>query len=142
MLVGISDDVAVLRADAERIWLATCDVQVDGVHFLRDKVAPRDLGRKELAITQSDLAAVGGTPRYALISLGLPTDLAVEFIDELYAGLRTQAETCQMDIVGGNISRSRLSIFIDIFLVGDALNENVVLRCGAHPGDKILVTGT
>jgi thiamine-monophosphate kinase len=142
VIVGIGDDVAVLRADAGRVWLATCDVQMEGVHFLRDSIAPRDLGRKALAINLSDIAATGGAPRFALVSLGLSGDLAVEFVDELYAGLRAEAEAFGVEIVGGNISRSRLGMFVDIFLLGDAPRENVLLRSGAHMGDRILVTGT
>jgi thiamine-monophosphate kinase len=142
VLVGIGDDVAVLRATTDRVWLATCDVQMEGAHFLRDAIAPRDLGRKALAINLSDIASTGGTPHFALVSLGLPNDLDVEFIDQLYAGLRAEAETFGVDIVGGNISRSRFGVFIDIFLLGDAPRENVLLRSGAHVGDQILVTGT
>ena len=142
VLIGIGDDVAVLRATDDRVWLATCDVQMEGAHFLRDAIAPRDLGRKALAINLSDIAATGGAPRFALVSLGLPKDLDVEFIDGLYAGLRAEAESFGVDIVGGNISRSRLGVFIDIFLLGDAPQKNVLLRSGAHVGDKILVTGT
>jgi len=142
VLVGIGDDVAVLRTDGERVWLATCDVQVEGVHFLRDAITPLNLGRKALAINLSDIAAVGGVPRFALISLGLPKDLPVEFVDELYQGLSAEAENFEVDIVGGNISSSRLGIFIDITLLGDAPPKNILLRSGAHPGDQILVTGT
>lgn len=142
VIVGIGDDVAVLRPASERVWLATCDVQMEGAHFRRDAIAPRDLGCKALAINLSDIAATGGTPRFALVSLGLPGDLAVEFIDELYAGLRAEAETFGIAIVGGNISRSRLGVFVDIFLLGDAPRENILLRAGARAGDKILVTGT
>ena len=89
VIMGIGDDVAVLRAPAagaaatagpsapaptpaETVWLATCDVQVEGAHFLRDAIPPRSLGRKSLAINLSDIASAGGTPRYALVSLGLP----------------------------------------------------------------------
>ncbi len=142
VIVGIGDDVAVLRATADRVWLATCDVQLEGAHFVRDAITPRDLGRKALAINLSDIAATGGAPRFALVSLGLPHDLAVEFIDALYAGLRAEAETFGVDIVGGNIARSRLGVFIDIFLLGDAPRENILLRSGARAGDQILVTGT
>lgn len=148
VLVGIGDDVAVLRArgpaagEGERVWLATCDVQMEGAHFLRERVEPRELGRKALAINLSDIAATGGTPRYALISLGLPGDLVVEFVDELYAGLRAEAESHGVGVIGGNISRSRMGLFIDIFLLGDAPAANVLLRSGAKAGDKILVTGS
>lgn len=142
VIVGIGDDVAVLRAIGTRVWLATCDVQVEGAHFLREAIAPRDLGRKALAINLSDIAATGGTPRFALVSLGLPGDLGVEFMDELYAGLRAEAEIFGVEIIGGNMSRSRLGIFIDVFLLGEAPRENILLRSGARVGDKILVTGT
>jgi len=148
VLIGIGDDVAVLRANpstpprSERVWLATCDVQMEGAHFLRNDISPRDLGRKSLAINLSDIAAKGGTPRFALVSLGLPQDLDVEFVDELYVGLRQEAEQFNTDIVGGNISSSRLGLFIDIFLLGEAERENVLLRSGAQIGDQILITGS
>ena len=142
VLVGIGDDVAVLRAGMDRAWLATCDVQVEGAHFLRDSITPRDLGHKALAINLSDIASAGGLPRFALVSLGLPKDLQVEFVDGLYEGLRTEAEQFGVDIVGGNISSSRLGVFIDIFLLGEAPQADVLLRSGARAGDKILVTGT
>jgi thiamine-monophosphate kinase len=142
VIVGIGDDVAVLRATPDRVWLATCDVQMEGSHFLRSDINPRELGMKSLAINLSDIAAEGGTPRYALVSLGLPTDLELEFIDELYAGLRSEADQFGVDIVGGNISRSRLGMFIDIFLLGEAPRGEILLRSGARAGDQILVTGT
>jgi thiamine-monophosphate kinase len=124
------------------VWLATCDVQVEGAHFLRGAITPRSLGRKALAINLSDIASAGGRPRFALVSLGLPGDLETEFIDELYAGLREQGSAFGVDIVGGNISRSRLGMFIDVFLIGEAAREDVVLRSGASAGDLIMVTGS
>jgi len=142
VIVGIGDDVAVLRTSANRVLLATCDVQMESTHFLRDAISPRDLGQKALAINLSDIAAKGGTPRFALVSLGLPNDLEVEFIDDLYSGMQAEAGRFKVDIVGGNISRSRLGLFIDIFLLGDSPRENVLLRSGAQAGDKILVTET
>jgi thiamine-monophosphate kinase len=140
--VGIGDDVAVLRAGADRVWLATCDVQVEGAHFLRAATTPADLGRKALAVNLSDIASAGGVPRFALVSLGLPKDLPVEFVDGLYAGLREAAARFGVDVVGGNISASRSGLFIDIFLLGEALPDEIVLRSGAQVGDQILVTGT
>ena len=142
VIIGIGDDVAVLRASSESVWLATCDVQVEGAHFLRGAIAPRSLGRKALAINLSDIASAGGRPRFALVSLGLPGDLEVEFIDELYAGLREEGSDFGVDIVGGNISRSRLGIFIDVFLSGRRRGKTSC--CGRAPrvGDLIMVTGS
>ncbi|MGA2766256.1 MAG: thiamine-phosphate kinase [Spirochaetia bacterium] len=142
VIVGIGDDVAVLEPAAESVLLATCDVQVEGAHFLRNSIPPRSLGKKALAINLSDIASVGGIPRFALVSLGLPGDLEVEFIDELYAGLREEGEKFGVDVVGGNISRSRLGMFIDVFLLGETLRDNVVLRSGAAAGDRIMLTGS
>ncbi|MCL5952381.1 MAG: thiamine-phosphate kinase [Chloroflexi bacterium] len=142
VLVGIGDDVAVLRADSDRVWLATGDIQVEGVHFMQAAVTPFDLGRKALAINLSDIGAKGGRPRFALVSLALPRGLTVEFVDELYKGLKREADDFGTVIVGGNISRSPSGLFVDIFLLGDAPRNNVVLRSGAHVGDAILVTGT
>ncbi|HVO38445.1 MAG TPA: thiamine-phosphate kinase [Spirochaetia bacterium] len=141
VVVGIGDDVAVLEASAESVWLATCDVQVEGAHFLREAIAPRSLGRKALAINLSDIASAGGIPRYALVSLGIPDGLEVGFIDELYAGLRDEGSSFGVEIVGGNLSRSRLGMFIDVFVLGEAVRDNIVLRSGAAPGDRIMVTG-
>ena len=142
VLVGVGDDVAVLRAEGERVWLATCDVQVEGAHFIRESIDARDLGWRALAVNLSDIAAAGGLPRFALVSLGLPNGLDVAFVDGLYAGMREEAEAFASEIVGGNISRSRLGLFIDIFLLGEAPRENVMLRSGARAGDRVLVTGT
>ncbi|MBP7125972.1 thiamine-phosphate kinase [Myxococcota bacterium] len=143
--VGIGDDVAVLEGaggDGGTVWLATCDVQVEGTHFLRDAVAPRDLGRKVLAVNLSDIAATGGIPRFALVSLGLPKDLDVAFVEELYRGLGDEAARFGVDVVGGNVSRVRRELFIDLFLLGEAPRDEVLLRSGARPGDRILVTGS
>jgi len=142
VIVGVGDDVAVLEGSPGSVWLATCDVQVEGAHFLREAIPPRSLGRKSLAINLSDIASAGGTPRYALVSLGLPGGLEVGFIDELYAGLREEGSEFGVDIVGGNISRSRLGIFIDVFLLGETIRENIVLRSGAAVGDLVMVTGS
>ncbi len=141
VVVGVGDDVAVLRASSDRLWLATCDVQVEGSHFIRERIDPRDLGWKALAVNLSDIASAGGLPRFALVSLGLPSGLPVDFVDGLYAGLREEALAFGVEIVGGNISRSRHGLFIDIFLLGEAPRERVMLRSGARPGDCLLVTG-
>ncbi len=142
VVVGIGDDVAVLRGEGEKVLLATCDVQVEGIHFLREAISARDLGHKALAINLSDIASAAGKPRFALVSLGLPRGLDADFIDGLYAGLREEAEPFGVDIIGGNISGTRQGVFIDIFLLGEADRSEVALRSGARVGDAILVTGS
>jgi len=73
-LIGIGDDTALLEPREGRLLLATCDVQVEGVHFLREVISPRQLGRRALAINLSDIASMGGIPRWAILSLVLPPD--------------------------------------------------------------------
>jgi len=142
VVVGIGDDVAVLRAEGEAWLLATVDSQVEGVHFLREAMTPYQLGRKALAINVSDIAAMGGTPTYALISLVLPPDLEVAWVEELYRGLQAEAERSRVAVVGGNMARSSDGVVIDVALLGTVAQEEVLLRSGAQPGDRVLVTGT
>jgi thiamine-monophosphate kinase len=91
VVVGPGDDVAALALGPGRLQLATCDVQVEGVHFLRDRSDPRRLGRKAAAINLSDIAAAGGRPTHFLLSLVLPPDLDVEFVERLVDGLSDEA---------------------------------------------------
>ncbi len=142
VLVGIGDDVAVISCEGDRVLLATCDVQVEGIHFIRGATSPRDLGRKALAINLSDIASAAGRPRHALVSLGLPRGLETDFVDELYLGLREEASLFGVDIIGGNISGTRGGVFIDIFLLGEAARGELALRSGARVGDAVLVTGS
>jgi thiamine-monophosphate kinase len=141
VVVGIGDDTAALRVSGDRLLLATCDIQLEGHHFLRDKIAPQQLGRKALAINLSDIASMGGRPRYALVSLGLPKDLAVAWVDALYDGLQEEAARFGTSIVGGNITGSPL-ILVDITLFGEVEEDRLLRRSGARVGDRLLVTGT
>ena len=140
VIVGIGDDVAVL--DAGEDWLlAKVDSQVEGVHFLKDAISPRQLGRKALIINLSDIASIGGQPLYALVSLALPGDTEVAWVDELYHGLREEGDRFGVAVVGGNMARSTGGAFIDVFVLGRVHRDHVLLRSGARPGDKVLVTG-
>jgi len=139
---AVGDDVAVLALDAENYLLATCDVQVEGVHFLRKSITPYRLGRRAAAINLSDIAAKGGTPEHFLVSLALPGALEVDWVEELYEGLGKEATAYGADIVGGNLSRTDGPVVVDAFLLGKVKVEEVVLRSGARAGDVVLVTGS
>ncbi|MFQ6001329.1 MAG: thiamine-phosphate kinase [Anaerolineae bacterium] len=141
VVVGIGDDVAVLRARGDKFLLATCDIQVEGIHFLKEAISPYQLGRKAAAINISDIAAMGGVPTYLLVSLALPKETTVGYVDGLYEGLKIEAEAAGVQIVGGNMSHSS-GMMIDIFLLGEVEAEHLLLRSGARPGDKVLVTGS
>ncbi|MFQ6116209.1 MAG: thiamine-monophosphate kinase, partial [bacterium] len=85
-------DVAALHTHGENYLLATCDIQVEGVHFQREVIGPYRLGRKAAAINLSDIAAMGGVPTYMLVSLAMPPRTEVSFVDELYRGLQDEVE--------------------------------------------------
>ena len=141
VIVGIGDDVAVLQA-SNRYLLATCDIQVEGVHFLEEKITPYQLGRKVVAINVSDIAAMGGLPRYLLVSLVLPKETEVEWVDGLYEGMREECARWGAEIVGGNMAHSPDGIIVDLFLLGEVEPEHLLRRSGARVGDRVLVTGT
>lgn len=142
VVVGIGDDVAVLRVQNGDYLLATCDIQVEHIHFLLENISAYQLGRRIVAINVSDVAAMGGFPSWALVSLALPDHREVDFVDELYRGMRDQIEAAAANIVGGNISNSRTDVVVDFFLMGNVPPERLVCRDGARPGDLIMVTGS
>lgn len=138
---GIGDDTAVLAAPrtGERLLFAS-DMLVEGVHFLRRRTAARDIGWKALACNVSDIAAMGGRPRWAVVSLGLPPSTPIQFVDGLYAGLERCAKHFGMAVVGGDLSRAP-RVVIDVAIVGTARPRDIVLRSGACVGDALFVTG-
>ncbi len=142
VVVGIGDDVAVLDTGGSDWLLAKVDIQVEGVHFVPGLISPRDLGRKALAINLSDIAAAGGWPEYALVSLALPAETEVAWVEELYRGLRQEGDRYGVAVVGGNMARSPQGIVVDVFVLGRVRRQRLLLRSGARPGDRVLVTGT
>lgn len=139
LVVGPGDDVAVVEC-GDGFELLTVDSQVEGVHFLLDRVDPFALGRKTLAVNASDVASSGGVPLFALVSLFLPPDLEVGWLERFYDGLSAEADRLGVSVVGGNVSRSRVLAF-DLALVGRVERDKLLLRSGARPGDRLFVTG-
>ena len=138
--VGIGDDVAAIALDGERLLLLTCDVQVDGTHFRRASCDPARLGRKAAAINLSDIAAAGGVPKHFLVSLVLPPDTELSFVERLYEGFGAEARRFGADVVGGNTSRGAM-LAIDVTLAGESTRARLLRRDGARPGDRVCVTG-
>ena len=134
---GIGDDAAVLQPGA--LLLATCDVQVEGVHFTRELCAPADVGWRALAVNLSDIAAMGGAPRYALVSLLIPASVGSAALEDLYVGMGDLARLHSVAVVGGNVSATSGPLAVDVTLLGDT--EHAVLRRGARPGDRVWMTG-
>ncbi|MFB3884800.1 MAG: thiamine-phosphate kinase [Thermodesulfobacteriota bacterium] len=139
--LGIGDDTAAFLPRPGYEILVTCDSMVEGRHYLPEHISPLDLGRRAMALNISDIGAMGGSPLYALISLGLKADASVRDIEEMYRGFLLELNPFGGSIIGGNITKSGSGMFIDITLIGEAEQGKVVRRSGASPGDVVLVTG-
>jgi thiamine-monophosphate kinase len=135
--VGVGDDAAAVALESPVV--VTADVLVEGVHFLRESAPARLLGRKSLTVNLSDVAAMGGVSRHALVSLCLPSELELSWVDSLYDGLLERAAEVGVSIVGGNVARSPAAIVVDVTLLGEA--PEPLLRSTAQPGDLTVVTG-
>jgi thiamine-monophosphate kinase len=145
LLLGPGDDAAVWRAGG-RWMLATTDTMVAGVHFLPGRVAWRDVGWKALASNVSDIAAMGGTPTYALVTLCIPPGIDADALDELYLGLRECAEAFGVSVVGGDVVAAS-EFVITVALSGEAEADRggaplLLRRDAARAGDVIAVTGS
>lgn len=138
--VGIGDDAAVLALTDNTKLLATTDLLLEGVHFRRAYAKPADIGWKAMAVNLSDIAAMGGTPRFALVALACPAETEVEAIEAFYAGMKAAAAPHGVVIVGGDTSSSPDGWIVNVTLLGE-LASAPRLRSGARPGDTILVTG-
>lgn len=139
--VGIGDDTASFAPKPGFDVLLTCDTMVENRHFLPECISRFDLGRRAMTQNISDIGAMGGTPVYALISLGLRGEIPVFDVEELYRGFLAQLNPCGACIVGGNITGTTGPVFIDVTLIGEVEQGKAVKRSGALPGDAIVVTG-
>jgi len=142
VVVGIGDDCAVLRCDnPNKYLLYTCDPVVEGVHYrLRDPA--RRVGWKAMARNLSDIAAMGGVPRWAVVSIGLRRNTGVRWVTQLYAGLRAAARQFDCQIVGGDTTHVAHEQFVVVALIGEVEKTRMTLRRGAKVGDSVFVTGT
>ncbi len=140
VVLGIGDDAAVIDVAGPDYLLATVDMLVERVHFLAD-APPRILGRRALAINISDIAAMGGSPRVALVSLALPASTPEEWVVDLYSGIAEEAGTFGCSVAGGNLSRIDGPRCVDLTVLGGVPREELLTRSGARPGDILGVTG-
>lgn len=139
IVVSIGDDTAVIRSRRGRFLLYTADMQVEGVHFRKGE-DPKKVGYKAMAVSASDIAAMGGIPKYALVSVGLPKKNVEKVMKALMSGISLCANKFKVDVIGGDTNRSP-HLVIDCFMVGEVEEEKLVLRSGAKAKDHIFVTG-
>jgi thiamine-monophosphate kinase len=141
VILGVGDDCAVTRAGANA-RLCTTDMLVEGVHFRLADLDAEQLGHKALAVNLSDIAAMGGWPLEAYVSLALPRQLAVEgFIDELYRGISTLAAQHRLAVLGGDTTHSPGPLVISVTVIGEAAADRLLLRSAARAGDRLFVSG-
>lgn len=138
---GIGDDCSVLRIPANHDALVTTDFSLEGVHFRREWHPAESVGYRCLARGLSDIAAMGGEPVAAFLSLGLPAKLAEAWVDRFFRGLLHLAKQFGVTLAGGDISESLAGVVADIVVVGSVPRGKAILRSGARPRDRIYVTG-
>ncbi|MFM9905099.1 MAG: thiamine-phosphate kinase [Pyrinomonadaceae bacterium] len=140
-LTHIGDDCAVLPRDADTDMLVTADMLVEDIDFRLEWTTPELLGHKALAVSLSDIAAMGGTPIWAMLSLGIPENVwNTDFIDRFYLGWHSLANKSGVELVGGDISRVPDKLIIDSIVGGELPKGKAILRSGAIIGDAIVVT--
>ena len=141
VILGIGDDTAILKSAKNKLQLLTTDALVEKVHFDL-KYFPLDaIGWKSMVANLSDIAAMGGMPKAALVTLGINNRFEVEEILSLFSGISRAAKKFGCPIVGGDVVFSPRTLFISISILGEAKKENIVKRSGAKVGDLIAVTG-
>ncbi len=140
VVVGIGDDTAVLKYDKDNYLLFTTDMLVENDHFSLKYSTPEQIGMKAIEQNVSDIAAMGGLPKFAVISLALPNNASVGFVDRLYNGINKKSKKYKINIVGGNITHSK-EIVVNVALIGFVEKEYLALRSEARIGDLIFCSG-
>jgi thiamine-monophosphate kinase len=142
-ITGIGDDAAVVHPTSGKETIITTDLLVEDIDFRRTTMPPYLLGHKALAVSLSDIAAMGARPRWSLISIGVPSDVwETDFVDRFYSGLLELANRYDVQLIGGDTSRTEEKIVIDSIVLGECAVGRAVKRSGAQAGDQIFVTGS
>jgi len=141
VIAGIGDDCAILRIPSGHEALVTTDFSLEGIHFRREWHSPEVVGHRCLTRGLSDIAAMGGQPISAFLSLALPRNLPQAWVDDFLRGLLKLADSFHVVLAGGDVAESPAGVLADIVVVGSAPRGKAVRRSGARPGDRIYVTG-
>ena len=141
LLLGIGDDTAVFRPTPGKAMLLTTDSFIEGVHFDLTFTSFLHLGWKAMAANLSDIASMGGKPRYATVAISLPQKISLEMIEEFYRGAAEACKKYSCLIAGGDTTASFANLAITVALTGEAEEGRILYRSGAKPGDLICVSG-
>ncbi len=143
LIAGIGDDAAVLRSTPGKETVITADLLVEDIDFRRTTTPPYLLGHKALAVSLSDIAAMGARPLWSMVSIGVPEDIwQTDFVERLYDGLLNLAADYGVQLIGGDTSRTNERLVIDSIVSGECTAGTAILRSGAQAGDQIFVTGS
>ncbi len=142
VVIGVGDDCAELAGFDRGRLLVTTDLLLEDVHFRLTTTTPEQLGHKMLAVNLSDVAAMGGTPRFFVCALGIPGDTEVEIVERLYEGALSLAAKHDVALVGGDTNRSETGMVLAVTVMASPPKRGAITRGGAKPGDALLVTGT
>ena len=137
----IGDDAAAFTTDLDEISLITTDLLVERIHFLRNAISGFELGYKSLAVNLSDIAAMGGTAREAFVSIAIPDDCALDYLDSIYDGMKDLAHKFDVNILGGDTTGSKVDLIINVAVHGTIARDEMMCRDAARPGDIIYSTG-
>lgn len=138
---GIGDDGAVIPENNENAWLVTTDALVEGVHFLKDQIKAKELGYKIVAVNVSDIAAMGGEPKYAFLSIALPKSTDYSWACLIIDGVKEACDKWNILLLGGDTVGSKRDVFLNLALIGSAVREKIKYRNKAQSGDIICVSG-
>lgn len=138
---GIGDDCAILPCNEYDDWLVTTDLLIEDVHFLKDAIAPELLGHKSLAVNLSDIAAMGGTPVGTFLSIAIPPDTEVEYLDAFMDGYHKLSELYHTPLLGGDTTKSVKHLAINVCVIGRCPKGQARKRSMARVGDVVCVTG-
>ena len=140
IIKAIGDDAAAFVTESDRLTLITTDLLVERIHFLREAISGFDLGYKALAVNLSDIAAMGGTAREAFVSIAIPDDCQLAYLEAIYDGIKDLAAKYDVNVLGGDTTRSKVDLIINIVVQGTVPKDELLCRDAAQSGDVIFST--
>ncbi len=138
---GIGDDCAIIPYTGEEDYVVTTDMLIEDIHFLKDRITPEQLGYKSLAANLSDIAAMGGKPVGSYLSIGIPEETEVEYLDAVMKGYHELSQKYRVQLLGGDTTKSKKYLVINITVIGTCRKGQARMRSMAQSGDVICVTG-
>ena len=136
---AIGDDAAVFAIGKNECVVLTTDLLVERVHFIKEAVTGYQLGYKSLAVNLSDIAAMGAVPQHAFVSIGIPKETPIDYLDEIYRGMKDLAKQYSVNILGGDTTSSIVDLIINVAVTGVAKKKSLLYRNTAKEGDVIFV---